>query len=134
MVVVAAVAIEMNAKLNSVQTTLSVSAEESHYHVLHPGFQICSASLLGHYNPLWDIILLGDMFYDSEFADMLCNWLKDMAKQHVSIYIGDPGRGFLEKHDISKCLRKVAEYELSLECKIENSGLSTGCVWTFSGL
>ncbi|ELU13871.1 hypothetical protein CAPTEDRAFT_139974, partial [Capitella teleta] len=54
---VAAVAIDMNAKLNG--TKLSISTD----------------NFIGQPCQRWDVILLGDMFYDPKFADIVFEWL-----------------------------------------------------------
>lgn len=40
----------------------------------------------------WDVVFLGDMFYDSDFADLFSQWLPRLSRSGVNIYVGDPGR------------------------------------------
>jgi predicted nicotinamide N-methyase len=52
------------------------------------------ADLLYADNPGWDVILAGDIWYDSRLARHALNWLKRLAKTGVTVLTGDPGRGF----------------------------------------
>ena len=87
-------------------------------------------NLIGQINPEWTTILLGDMFYDEIFRDSLVSWVtKQQSSYKTTVFIGDPGRLPLTCHPIKENLVKVAEYELPVNCRLENNGLSTGYVW-----
>uniref|UniRef100_F1L5R4 ETFB lysine methyltransferase n=1 Tax=Ascaris suum TaxID=6253 RepID=F1L5R4_ASCSU len=68
----------------------------------HWSVTFSNANLLLPYNePIWSAftsgrksyILLGDMFYDTEFATVVLKWLQRVRNQSdVSILVGDPGR------------------------------------------
>lgn len=80
----------------------------------------------------WDLIVLGDMFYDEQLADSLHRWLRRCMEQHgTTVLIGDPGRGHFLGHPIQKQLRQVAQYHLPESSKRENYGLSTSAVWKY---
>jgi predicted nicotinamide N-methyase len=53
-----------------------------------------------------DLVLAGDVFYDSALAARALAWLR---KLDVPVLIGDPSRGFLELSG----LRKLASYRAS---------------------
>lgn len=92
--------------------------------------ETCSNNLIGHLNPDWSTVLLGDMFYDENFRDSLVTWTTELfSKFKTNVFIGDPGRLPLLDHPIRNRLTKVAEYELTGSCKEENNGLTTGYVW-----
>ncbi|KOB75885.1 Uncharacterized protein OBRU01_06906, partial [Operophtera brumata] len=40
----------------------------------------------------FDTVLIGDMFYDAEFANMLFKWLRQLTDDGKTVIIGDPGR------------------------------------------
>lgn len=75
----------------------------------------------------WDVIFLGDMFYDEEFTAKVHDWIDLLMANGKSIFIGDPGRMFLHQH--SKRLLKVFEVELLGTTRKENNGFSHGYVW-----
>ncbi|CAH1232638.1 ETFBKMT [Branchiostoma lanceolatum] len=112
---VAAAAMKMNAKLNSVNLETSTD------------------NLIGEGLHQWDVVFLGDMFYDEEFASTVSDWLKTLKQSNSScqILIGDPGRFSLEEHPVKSLLFRVAEYELDEVCRRENNGLTLGGVWAY---
>ncbi|XP_065148079.1 electron transfer flavoprotein beta subunit lysine methyltransferase [Paramisgurnus dabryanus] len=80
----------------------------------------------------WDLILLGDMFYDEVLADDLHQWLHKCICAHgTQVLIGDPGRAQFESHNIRKLLHKVAQFELPDSVKEENYGLTSSTVWYY---
>ncbi|XP_072001375.1 electron transfer flavoprotein beta subunit lysine methyltransferase isoform X2 [Engystomops pustulosus] len=89
-------------------------------------------NMIGGETGCWDLIVLGDMFYDEELSHSLHRWLRRCMEQHGTVVlIGDPGRGHFLGHPIQKQLRKVAEYSLTDSTKQENYGLSTSAVWKY---
>ncbi|KAG9467418.1 electron transfer flavoprotein beta subunit lysine methyltransferase [Eleutherodactylus coqui] len=89
-------------------------------------------NIIGDDAGLWDVIALGDMFYDEQLADSLHRWLRRCMEQHgTTVLIGDPGRGHFLGHPIQKQLQKVAEYSLPESTKQENYGLTTSAVWRY---
>ncbi|XP_033112501.1 electron transfer flavoprotein beta subunit lysine methyltransferase-like [Anneissia japonica] len=90
-----------------------------------------SENLIGHHYTNLDVVLLGDMFYDKDFSNMLNDWLKELAARGTTILVGDPGRVYLRDHPIRSKLLKLMDYELLEQCKRENNGLSNGYVWQF---
>nr|XP_029719752.1 electron transfer flavoprotein beta subunit lysine methyltransferase-like [Aedes albopictus] len=60
----------------------------------------------------YDVILLGDLFYDTEIADVLIPWLNRLARDDgKDIYIGDPGRHGLTETRLRNMIH-LARYEL----------------------
>ncbi|XP_060695489.1 electron transfer flavoprotein beta subunit lysine methyltransferase [Hemiscyllium ocellatum] len=112
---VAAVSIQMNCELNKI-----------------PPLLVATESLVGKMEEKWDVILLGDMFYDEELAASLHNWLTGYKQLHGSeILIGDPGRSQFTHYAAQNCLQKVIEYELPETSRQENYGLTSSSVWRF---
>lgn len=80
----------------------------------------------------WDLIVLGDMFYDADLADRLHQWLKDCCWTHrTRVLIGDPGRPQFSVHSIQHQLHKVVDYPLTESTRQDNNGLTTSSVWDF---
>ncbi|KAM8861347.1 electron transfer flavoprotein beta subunit lysine methyltransferase [Synchiropus picturatus] len=112
---IAAVATHMNSELNSVKSPLCVTN-----------------NMIGFEPDSFDLILLGDMFYDEALATSLHSWLDRCIKMHNSqVLIGDPGRAQFEDHGIRKRLHRLAKYELPSSVQEENYGLTTASVWCY---
>lgn len=67
----------------------------------------------------FDVVVLGDVFYDEEFARILLPWIKKLVKNNQTCLIGDPGRHALSKE---LNLKILARYELPESSCIENHG------------
>lgn len=77
----------------------------------------------------FDVVLIGDMFYDPETAESISGWIKTLKGPEL-VLIGDPGRQ--PSSTFTKSFAKlVAEYELPTECADQNNGYTTGYVWSF---
>uniref|UniRef100_H3AZ38 Electron transfer flavoprotein beta subunit lysine methyltransferase n=2 Tax=Latimeria chalumnae TaxID=7897 RepID=H3AZ38_LATCH len=112
---IADIAITMNCELNNMKP-----------------FPVLSRNIIGTEPARWDVILLGDMFYEEELADGLHHWLRKCIRiQGTQVLIGDPGRSQFTRHAIQRQLEKMAEYELPDTTKEENYGLSTSTVWEY---
>lgn len=80
----------------------------------------------------WDLIVLGDMFYDEQLADGLHHWLQKCIRTHqTEVLIGDPGRHQFLSHSIHSQLHKIIEYSLPESTRQENYGLTSSIVWSY---
>lgn len=61
----------------------------------------------------WDIILVGDLFYERPLAERLLAWLEPMA---VPALLGDPGRNYFPKDKVEK----LASYEVQTTRDLED--------------
>lgn len=112
---VAAVATKMNCELNGLEPLPCVTQ-----------------NLIGSEPEIWDLILLGDMFYDETLTESLHKWLDKCVKLHrTQILIGDPGRAQFESHDIKTLLYEQAHFELPDSVREENYGLTNSTVWCY---
>uniref|UniRef100_A0A7N9CW56 Electron transfer flavoprotein beta subunit lysine methyltransferase n=1 Tax=Macaca fascicularis TaxID=9541 RepID=A0A7N9CW56_MACFA len=95
-------------------------------------FPILIQNILNLEQDKWDLVVLGDMFYDENLADSLYQWLKKCFWTYrTRVLIGDPGRPQFSGHSIQHHLHKVVEYSLLEPTRQENSGLTTSTVWDF---
>ncbi|EAW88545.1 electron transfer flavoprotein subunit beta lysine methyltransferase [Homo sapiens] len=95
-------------------------------------FPILIQNILNLEQDKWDLVVLGDMFYDEDLADSLHQWLKKCFWTYrTRVLIGDPGRPQFSGHSIQHHLHKVVEYSLLESTRQENSGLTTSTVWGF---
>lgn len=76
----------------------------------------------------WDVVLAGDVFYDSAFADRLIPWFSALAARGATVLVGDPGRAYLPKQR----LEKLAVYEVPVPRTIEDRDVRTTRVWRFA--
>ncbi|KAK5977748.1 Electron transfer flavoprotein subunit beta lysine methyltransferase [Trichostrongylus colubriformis] len=80
-------------------------------------------------------IILGDMFYDVDFAEKLFCWLKRIKETTtVRILVGDPHRHPLAEEQLERYTVKVqkqllAEYQLPQCVRREHYGFNTGSVY-----
>ncbi|XP_029455873.1 electron transfer flavoprotein beta subunit lysine methyltransferase [Rhinatrema bivittatum] len=112
---VAGMAITLNCKLNGLKP-----------------FPVLTKNIIDTELDNWDLVVLGDMFYDERLADSLHQWLrKCIQKYGTRVLIGDPGRPQFVSHGIQKQLKQVAEYSLCEATKQENYGLSKSAVWSY---
>ncbi|PIO70456.1 hypothetical protein TELCIR_07690 [Teladorsagia circumcincta] len=80
-------------------------------------------------------IILGDMFYDVDFATQLFTWLKRLKETTpVRVLAGDPNRHPLAKDQLERYTIKVqkkllAEYQLPKCVTKEHYGFNTGNVY-----
>ncbi|XP_061705587.1 electron transfer flavoprotein beta subunit lysine methyltransferase-like [Cydia pomonella] len=100
-------ATSINASLNGVSVTTS------------------AANLIGG-KPHCDILLVGDMFYDTEFAETLFEWL--MTLKGTTVLIGDPGRPGLARRRRGGLARRAAYRLLPGTC-LENRGFADTTLW-----
>lgn len=112
----AAVATHMNSELNGVPPPVCLTN-----------------NMIGSPPAAFDLILLGDMFYDESLATSLHAWLDRCMKTHgTKVLIGDPGRAQFEEHGIRRLLRPLAQFELPESVREENYGLSCSGVWSYT--
>lgn len=109
---VACVAAKLNAQLNNIN------------------IDVLSKNILFNDCSQWEVIIVGDMFYSQDMADVLWKWLDMLCNQGKTILIGDPGRHcFKPKRHLQERLKKLKEYKLTENCCLENRGFSTASVW-----
>ncbi|MBB4238779.1 class I SAM-dependent methyltransferase [Rhizobium esperanzae] len=74
-----------------------------------------------------DIVLAGDVFYDSAFAAALVPWLASLAADGKLVLVGDPGRSYLPRDRLEFC----AVYEVPVTRALEDSEIKKTTVWRF---
>lgn len=114
-VAVAAIVTHMNSELNSLDPPVCVSE-----------------NMIGSQIDGFDLILLGDMFYDEVLGASLHRWLDNCVRNRATkVLIGDPGRAQFEGHSFRGLLQQLAQYELPEYVKEENYGLTCSKVWLY---
>jgi predicted nicotinamide N-methyase len=71
------------------------------------------------------VVLVGDLFYDSDVAGALLPWLRACARGGREILVGDPGRAYFPKD----AFVNVAEYEVPVTRALEDAEVKRTGVW-----
>ncbi len=103
----ATAAVHMNAELNAVR------------------LDICCEDLLLHQPANFDVILVGDLFYEKSLTERCLAWLRLAQAQGSNVLIGDPGRSYLPKDQ----LEKLAEYNVPVTRDLEDAEIKRTAVW-----
>lgn len=92
-----------------------------------------SKNLIGTKCEEFNVILIGDMFYDEDFSQTLFKWLIKLHEAGKTILIGDPGRhGLTEKR--RRHVQMLAEYKMPRESQEENNGFTKTKIWKLNKL
>lgn len=74
----------------------------------------------------WDVVLVGDVFYEARFAARLQTWLEGLARRGAQVLVGDPSRGFFARDRAEL----VAEYDAPADVDVGGLYLrATGIYW-----
>jgi predicted nicotinamide N-methyase len=73
----------------------------------------------------WDIILVGDVFYERGLAERAAAWLRRHAEAGTDVLIGDPGRSYLP----STGLAPVATYCVATDRDLEDSDVKQTTIY-----
>jgi predicted nicotinamide N-methyase len=87
-----------------------------------------SADLIGR-DEGWDVILVGDAFYEKPLADRLLPWLHGLVRRGALVLIGDPGRSYMPKSG----LERLATYAVPVTRALEDAEIKRTTVWRLSG-
>ena len=74
---------------------------------------------------LFDVILVGDLFYEKALAERVHSWLGEAKRHGAQILIGDPGRSYLPK----SALTHVIDYEVPVTRELEDAEIKRTAVW-----
>lgn len=109
---VAIAASQLNAQINAVELKFS---EEN---------------LIGNECMDYDLILVGDMLYDTTLSDSIATWLLNLRSANKTVLVGDPGRGPVGTSSLLAQLCRLAKYELDSVTKKDNYGFHQAHVFT----
>ena len=79
--------------------------------------------------PRYDVILVGDLFYERTTADRVLAFLQRHAAHGTCVLIGDPGRTYLPKDR----LERLAEYSVPVTRELEDQDIKRTGVWRLRG-
>lgn len=75
----------------------------------------------------WDVVLAGDVFYDSAFAGALIPWFRRLVERGAAVVVGDPGRSYCPKDRMAP----LATYAVPVTRALEDSEVKRTTVWRF---
>ena len=75
--------------------------------------------------PRYDVILVGDMFYERDTAARALGFLDRHAATGARVLIGDPGRTYLPKERLTR----LAEYSVPVTRELEDLEIKRTTVW-----
>jgi predicted nicotinamide N-methyase len=73
----------------------------------------------------WDVVLVGDAFYEKPLADRLLAWLAPLARRGATVLIGDPGRTYLPKDRLTR----LATYDVPVTRALEDAEIKRTSGW-----
>jgi predicted nicotinamide N-methyase len=73
----------------------------------------------------WDLVLVGDGFYEKPLADRLLPWLHTLRARGADVLIGDPGRAYFPRTGLTR----LATYEVPVTRDLEDSEIKKTSVW-----
>ena len=73
----------------------------------------------------WEIVLVGDAFYEKPLADRLLPWLESLAIRGADVLIGDPGRTYFPKNRF----QHLAGYSVPVSRALEDNEIKQTSVW-----
>jgi predicted nicotinamide N-methyase len=85
---------------------IGLNAAANHFDV-----EVTSDDLIGVAGD-WDVILVGDLFYERPLAERLLAWLEPL---NALVLLGDPGRSYFPKQGIEPLARYRVETSRDLE-------------------
>jgi predicted nicotinamide N-methyase len=86
----------------------------------------CDGADLIDHDQGWDVVLVGDAFYERPLAERLWPWLNALAKRGAEVLVGDPGRTYLPKDG----LRHLVAYDVPVTRALEDSEIKRTGVWS----
>jgi predicted nicotinamide N-methyase len=75
-----------------------------------------------------DVILVGDLFYDRDLAPRVVAWLRAQQARGKRVLIGDPGRTYLPRDQLTQ----LAQYDIPVTRALEDAELKRAAVWALA--
>jgi predicted nicotinamide N-methyase len=73
----------------------------------------------------YDVVLVGDLFYDRDLAPRVFDWLVALQRAGKTVRIGDPGRTYLPRDR----LEQIAAYDIPVTRALEDAEIKHAAVW-----
>lgn len=89
--------------------------------------EVTDEDVLAHAPIPFDVVLVGDLFYERQLADRVLAYIEAASLLGASILIGDPQRNYFPSGRFSA----VAEYQVPVTLELEDSEIKKTAVWRF---
>ncbi|XWN31951.1 MAG: 50S ribosomal protein L11 methyltransferase [Devosia sp.] len=86
---------------------------------------VVSSDLLAT-DPAQDVILVGDLFYEKPLAERVLAFLRRARGRGATVLIGDPGRTYLPRKDLTQ----VSVHHVPVTRALEDTDIKRTVVWT----
>lgn len=86
---------------------------------------VTDADLLQDQPRPFEVILVGDLFYEKDLAERVHAWLSQAKQDGAEVLIGDPGRSYLPKSS----LHHVIDYNVPVTRELEDAEIKRTAVW-----
>ena len=73
----------------------------------------------------WDVVLIGDLFYEQPLAGQVEAWARRLAGRGATVLVGDPGRSYLPKTGMAR----LATYEVPTTRELEDNEVRRTAVY-----
>jgi predicted nicotinamide N-methyase len=73
----------------------------------------------------WETVLAGDVCYERDMSERVFAWLKTLAARGATVLVGDPGRNYLPKANLSE----LAVYDVKTTRELEDQEIRRSKVW-----
>jgi predicted nicotinamide N-methyase len=73
----------------------------------------------------WEVVLVGDAFYEKPLADKLMPWIEALAARGAIVLLGDPGRSYFPRDRFAL----LATYEVPVTRALEDAEIKRTSVW-----
>ena len=73
----------------------------------------------------YDVVLVGDLFYERALAERVSRFIELAAAQGALVLIGDPQRNYFPKGRFAA----AAEYRVPVTRELEDAEIKRTCVW-----
>ena len=90
--------------------------------------EVTCGNLLEAPAPGAEVILVGDLFYEKDLAARVFAWLAAAEERGTMALIGDPGRSYLPRGQLTK----LGEYSVAVTRDLEDSEIKLTSVWRLS--
>lgn len=90
------------------------------------GLEVTAVDLLARPPGAFDVLLIGDLFYERALAGRVIAFLDAAKVAGASVLIGDPQRGYFPKGRFSV----LAEYKVPVTRELEDSEIKRTAVWS----
>ena len=105
--------------------SLALAACEANAMANGTAIDVTSADLLSAPAPPFDVVLVGDLFYEKTLADRVSIFIEGAKTTGATVLIGDPQRSYFPRGRF----KLLAEYQVPVTRELEDSEIKKTAVW-----